>query len=106
VPPAAGFGTQPPRPARPGDEGGTEVGCQEPKTTPEDRTFEVAHPRETRAELDVRTNTPASGRARTAVAQPWRTRDLSGDRLPVADELSKIFELAVQEKRAEFDCRS
>jgi len=53
------------------------------------------HQRETRAELDVRTNTPASGRARTAVAQPWRTRDLSGDRLPVADELSKIFELAV-----------
>jgi len=33
------------------------------KTTPEDRTFEVAQPRETRAEPDMRANTPASGRA-------------------------------------------
>jgi len=54
------------------------------KTTPEDRTFEVAQPRETRAELDMRANTPASGRA------PPLTRandPLSKRRLPRRREL-------------------
>ena len=62
------------------------------------------HPREARAELDVRTTTPASGRALSAVAQPWSTRDPDGERLLVAGELSKIFELAVPACRDRCKC--
>ena len=52
------------------------------------------HLREARAELDVRTTTPASGRALSAVAQPWSTRDPDGERMLVAGEVRSGHHMA------------